>query len=120
MALGPALRMKLTHIAKALKDFASEQGWGPGEYKILFRVLKTWGKISVYFVVKDFGGLSEREMWERVWDHLKKSLASEGDAGYSVGLSVHDWEQVNQGGTYSIPKSYIDEEELLPSASVTK
>jgi hypothetical protein len=120
MALGTALRTKLTSIVKALKCFASEQGWAPGEYKILFRVIKTWGKISVYFVVKDFGGLSEREMWDRVWDHLKGSLASEADGGYSVGLSVHDWEQVNHGGTYSIPKSYIDEEELLPSASVTE
>jgi len=115
MALDPALRTKLTSIARALKDFASEQGWGPGEYKILFRVIKTWGKISVYFIVKDFGGLSEREMFERAWDHLKRSLALAADPGYSVGLSVHDWEQVNQGGIYSIPKSYIDEEELLPS-----
>ena len=39
--------------------------------------------------------------------------------GYSLGLSVHDWEQVSQGGTYSIPKTFIDEEELLPSSSVT-
>ena len=58
-------------------------------------------------------------MWERVWNYLKRSLASETAVGYSVGLSVHDWEQVNQGGTHSIPKSYVDEEELLPSASVT-
>jgi Flavin containing amine oxidoreductase len=120
MALGTALRAKLTSITKALKKFAAEQGWGPGEYRILFRVVKTWGKISVYFVVKDFAGLSEREMWERVWDHLKTSLAAEAEPGYSVGLSVHDWEQVKQGGTYSVPKSYIDEEELLPSASVSK
>jgi hypothetical protein len=120
MALGPALRKKLTSIAKALKDFAAEQAWEPGEYKILFRVIKAWGKINVFFIVKDFGGLSEREMWERVWNHLKRSLASDTESGYSVGPSVHDWEQVHQGGIYSVPKSYIDEEELLPSASVTE
>jgi len=117
MALGPALRTKLASIASALKDFASEQGWAPDEYKILFRVIKTWGKISVYFIVKDFGGLSEREMWERIWDHLKRSLPVAAAPEYSVGLSVHDWEQVNQGGIYSIPKSYIDEQELLPSVT---
>jgi hypothetical protein len=116
MALGPALRTKLTSIAKALKNFASEQGWGPGEYKILFRVLEKWGKINVYFIVKDFAGSSERDMWERAWNHLQTSLASDADSGYSVGLSVHDWDQVNQGGIYSIPKSYIEEEELLPSS----
>ncbi len=117
MALGPVLRTQLSGIAKALNDFASTQGWGPGEYRILFRVIKTWGKISVYFIVKDFGGLSEGEMWEQVWAHLKRSLPLVAASGYSVGLSVHDWEQVNQGGIYSIPKSYIDEQELLPSVT---
>jgi hypothetical protein len=120
MALGPALRTTLTSIAKALKNFANEQGWRPDEYKILFRVIKAWDKINVYFIVKDFGGLSEREVWERVWNELKKSVAWESSAGYSVGLSVHDWAQVNQGGIYSVPESYIDEKELLPSASVTE
>jgi hypothetical protein len=120
MALGPALRSKLTSIAKALNDFASEQGWLPGEYKILCRVSKTWGKINVYFIVKDFGSFSEREMWERAWNHLKTSVASDADSGYAVGLSVHDWQQVNQGGIYSIPKSYVDLEDLLPSASMTE
>ncbi len=33
--------------------------------------------------------------------------------GYSVGLSVRDWNQVNQGGAYSIPPGYIDYERTI-------
>jgi hypothetical protein len=118
MALRTILRSALTRISKALNEFASETGWKAGEYKILFAVNQKWGRIRVFFVVKDFEGLSEQDMWGRVWDHLEKSLKSGPDIGYSVGLSVHSWDQVKQGGTYSIPPDYVDEEELLPTTSL--
>ena len=68
-------------------------------------MLEDWGRISVYFIVKEFGGLSEQEMWERVWDYLEEVARSRnGDIGFSVGLSVRDRKQVDQGGIYSIPE----------------
>jgi hypothetical protein len=109
-------RTLVRRIANALKDFAVGQGWQPGEYQILFRVLEDWGRISVFFIVKEFGNLSENEMWVRVWDHLEKSLGS--DMGYSVGLSVRNWAQMNQGGMYSIPEGYVDVQELLMDAAL--
>jgi len=30
---------------------------------------------------------------------------------------VHSWDQVNQGGLYSIPVDFVDEAELLGTAS---
>lgn len=120
MALGPTLRSTLTRIAKAIHEFASQTGWKAAEYKILFALnQKNWGLIRVFFVVKDFEGSSERDMWGRVWDHLEKSLKSGPEIGYSIGLSVHSWDQVKEGGIYSIPLNYVEEEELLPTTRVT-
>jgi hypothetical protein len=109
-------RVELRRIAKALREFASGQGWKPGEYQILFRVLEDWGRISILFIVKEFGNLSEKEMWVRVWDHLEKSLEQDGDIGFSVGLSVRERQQVAQGGMYSIPDSYVEEDLLVGSS----
>jgi hypothetical protein len=117
MALSPTLRSALTRISTALNDFASQRGWKPGEYKVLIHVSQKWGRIRVFFIVKDFEGLSEQDMWAQVWDHLEKTLESGPDLVYSVGLSVRSWDQVKQGGMYSIPLGYVDEEELLTTTA---
>jgi hypothetical protein len=57
-------------------------------------------------------------MRREVWDHLEKKLSSGPDIGYSVGLSVRSWDQVNQGGLYSIPSDYQDVSDLLNAVSV--
>ncbi len=120
MALGTTMKSAVKRIADALTDFASREGWKPNEYQILFYRSSRWGRIRVFFITKDFGGLSRQEMWARVSDHLEKELTKGPDIGYSVGLSVRDWSQVNQGGAYSIPVGFIDHKELLLTPSVTE
>jgi len=115
MAISTTMRTRtaLRRIAAALRDFANEQGWGRDDYQILFRVLEDWGRITIFFVVKDFGSLSKNEMWVRATDHLEKSLKQGGDIGFSVGLSVRTFDDVAQGGSNSIPEGYVEEELLL-------
>jgi hypothetical protein len=112
MATSATLRTRdvLRKIAKSLHEFAAVQGWQSGEYQILFQVLEDWGRIRVLFIVKEFGGLSEKQMWVRVWDHLEKSLNPDGGIGFSLGLSVREKQQVEQGGIYSIPDDYMEED----------
>jgi hypothetical protein len=119
MALGTTMKSVLRRIVDALEQFAAAERWAPNEYQILFRVSQKWGRIRVFFIVKDLGNLSPQDMWVRVWDHLENSLKNGPDIGYSVGLSVHDLSQVNQGGAHSVPRGYVDQKELLlsPSAS---
>jgi len=117
MASDTALRSALTSVSRALNDFAIQRGWKAREYEILFAVSQEWGLIRAFFVVKDFEGLSETDMWGQVWDQLEKALKSGPDIGLSVGLVVHSWDQVNQGGLYSIPVDFVDEAELLGTAS---
>ena len=115
MASSPALstRKAMTRISAALKDFAAQKGWKPHEYQILFRNLEQWGRISVFFIVEDFSGLTNKEMWCEVFDYLEKSLNQQGDTGFSVGLSVRQNKQVEEGGMYSIPVGFVSEDELL-------
>jgi hypothetical protein len=110
-------RTVLRRIVRALKAFAAEHGWQPGEYQIFFRVLEDWGRINIFFIVGEFGTQTEKEMWVRVWDYLQESLKQDGDTGFSVGLSVRERQQVQQGGMYCIPEGYI-EEDLLVGSSV--
>jgi hypothetical protein len=109
----------LTRIAKALREFAKERGWQPRQYRILFRVLEEWGRINVILVAEDFGGRSNQEMWNEVFQHLEKSLNHGSDRGFSLGFSVREKKQVEQGGMYSIPEAYVDAEEILPATSLT-
>ncbi len=60
----------LVRIVEGLAEFAKEQGWTPDQYRVLFRVLEDWGRISVMLIAEDFKGLSNREMWDKVFDAL--------------------------------------------------
>jgi hypothetical protein len=115
MALSPTLttRQAMRGITNALKDFAVKRGWKPGDYQILFRNLEQWGRISVFFIVESFSGLSHKEMWMQVFDHLEQSLNQGGDMGFSLGLTVRQRAQVERGGMHSIPDGFVDEEQLF-------
>jgi hypothetical protein len=120
MAVSPTLRTKaaLMRITKALQDFAKAQNWKPGEYWILFRVSEEWGRIRIILVAEDFGGRSNQEVWNELFDHLEKTLNRGADVGFSLGFSVRERKQVEQGGMYSIPEGYFYAEELLPSTNL--
>jgi hypothetical protein len=121
MASSPTLSTKtaLSRIVDVLKHFAKDRGWRPEDYEILFRVLEQWGKISVLLITKDFGGLTNREIWDQVFDYMEKELGQGPDIGFSLGLSVRERNQVEQGGMYSIPEEYVAVEDLLPSPTLT-
>jgi hypothetical protein len=95
-------------IADALNKFAKERGWSAADYQIYIRVNEEWRRIRVTFVARDFGTKSTTEMWEMVHDFLEKELASGPDLGFSIGLSTRDFDQVAQGGIYSIPEGYTE------------
>jgi hypothetical protein len=104
--------------AEALVDFAKEQGWTKDQYQILFRLLEDWGHIRVMLVVDDFGGRSEQVMWSLVHDNLEESLKRDGGIGFSLGLSVREKRQVEKGGIYAIPDTFVEDADLLPASSL--
>lgn len=111
-------RTALERIAQALVKFAKQQNWDSKDYRILFRVLEDWGRITVMLVADDFKGRSNRDMWNDVADWLDQELKPGGDIGFSIGLSVREKKQVEQGGMYTIPEGYVDSSELLPGSDL--
>lgn len=105
-------------IAKALASFAQQRGWSEDQYQLFFRVLEEWGRITVMLVAEDFDGRSDREMWDLVHDFLLESLKEDGDLGFSLGLSVREKSQVERGGIYAIPETYVEVADLLPASSL--
>jgi hypothetical protein len=120
MVARPTLRTKavIRRTAEALAEFAKEQGWKKDQYQLLFHLQEEWGRITVMLVAEDFGGRSDREMWDLVYDYLQRSLKQEGDIGFSLGLAVREKSQVEKGGLYSIPDTYVEVADLLPASSL--
>ncbi len=121
MAISTTLRTRaaLARIMGALKDFAKAQHWEQGEYSVLFRVLEDWGRISFILVAPDLGSRLNQDVWNELFDHLETALNRSEDIGFSLGFSVRDRKQVEQGGMYSIPEGYVEAEDLLPRTSLT-
>jgi hypothetical protein len=111
-------KVAVRRIAKALMEFAKEQGWRKDQYELLFHVQEDWGRITLMLVAEDFGGRSDREMWDLVHNYLERSLKQEGDIGFSLGLAVREKSQVERGGLYSIPDIYVEVADLLPASSL--
>lgn len=120
MVTRPTLTTKaiVRRIAEALVGFAKDQGWKKDQYELLFRVKEEWGRISVMLVAEDFGGRSDREMWDLVYDYLQRTLKQQGEIGFSLGLTVREKSQVEKGGIYSIPDTYVEVADLLPASSL--
>jgi hypothetical protein len=109
----------LARIAKALVEFAKKQGWTKNQFEVLFHVMEDWWRIRVMLVVDDFGDRSEREMWDQVHEYLKDSLDRDGGIEpFSLGLSVREKSQVERGGIYTIPDTYVEAADLLPASSL--
>ncbi len=62
--------------------------------------MEDWWRIRVMLIVDDFGGRSEREMWDQVHEYLKDSLDRDGGIDpFSLGLSVREKSQIERGGS---------------------
>lgn len=120
MVTRPTLMTKavVRRIAEALVAFAKEQAWKKDQYELLFHLQEEWGRITVMLVAEDFGGRSDREMWDLVYHYLERSLKEDGDIGFSLGLAVRERSQVEHGGIYSIPDTYVEVADLLPASSL--
>jgi hypothetical protein len=120
MVTRPTLKTKavLAEIGKALVAFARERGWTRDQYQLLFRVQEEWGRITAMLVVEDLGGLSEEELRDQAHQVIEKALDQSGGTGFSLGLTIRERSQVERGGRYTIPDSYVEAADLLPASSL--
>jgi hypothetical protein len=120
MVTRPTLKTKavLAVIGKALVAFAKERGWTRDQYQLLFRVQEEWGRITAMLVLQDFGGRSEQELRDQAHQAVEKALDQSGGTDFSLGLTIRERSQVERGGRYTIPDSYVEAADLLPASSL--
>jgi hypothetical protein len=113
MVIETALRHSLRRLAEAFRRYASTQHWGPDDYQVFVRPNLDWGAIHLILVAKGFSGDHAGDPWLAVRQFLEKELKDDPSLFETLHLVVRTYDQVKEGGTYRIPSSYEDINDLL-------
>src|SRR5712691_5032182 len=98
MAIEAAMKQAVRRIARALRAYASAQGWQPDDYRIFLRLNELWGQIHAIVVAKAFPGKDMEEGWLSVIEFLEKELKDDPPLLVAFHLVVHTFDQVAEGG----------------------
>ena len=108
MALSPAMKRAVRHVADLLWEYGREQGWGPDDSRLFFRVNGAWGNIHVVFVAHGFEGHDPFESYSSVMQFLRDRLRDEPEQFGSIGLVIRTFKQFEEGGLHGIGPSYVE------------
>ena len=118
MALEFEVKQVVRRIAEAFDNFASEQGWDRGDYRILLRAKPDWGRFHVLLLARQFPGDTPRDQWITVMNFVTVDLdADDPDLIRSVSLTLRTFDQVEEGGIYAIGRGFEDVREMLVGGS---
>lgn len=114
MAQQASVKTIVRRISEAAERLAASQGWGPDDFKVFVRINREWGYVHVIFVARNFPFQTERENWELIMGYLQGALWEDGRRpGISISLTLRTFEQVDQGGIYTLSPSFVDVDEIL-------
>lgn len=109
MALESEVRRTIRWITQAFDQFAADQGWSRGDYQVLVRINQDWGRVHLILAAKDFTGQTDQEKWQKVMDYLaEKFKQKEPSLLQSISLTIRSFDQIEQGGLYSISPQFVD------------
>ncbi len=116
MAIDSRMIPAVRRVVQAFRRFAQKQGWARDDYRILVDTNPDWGRIHVLFLAKSFpnGAVDHGDDWLTVFDFVEKDLEKDApDLVDAINLVLRTFDQVNEGGLYSISPEYIDLDEML-------
>lgn len=105
-------------IAGAIRRYAAEQQWSQDDFKIFVEVNSDWGRIHAIFVARQFPGQYPEDQWLSVINSLELSLKNEPELLDSMNLTLRTFDEVDQGGLYSLSPEYVDVDELIANQYV--
>lgn len=108
MAIQAAMIYAVQHVVEAFQKYAGTQGWGPGDYRMFVRASEEWGHIHVILVAKAFPGKSKHDQWLSVLDFIERELKDEPALRAGFHLTLRTFDQVKEGGLYSIGPDFVD------------
>ncbi|MEJ7639667.1 MAG: hypothetical protein WKF75_17255 [Singulisphaera sp.] len=114
MALESEVRQTLRWITQAFDRFAADCGWKSGEYQVLVRINQDWGRVHVILAAKEFPGGTEQEKWQKVMDYLVQKFGQDEPGRLqSISLSIRTFDEIEEGGIYSISQKFMNVHDLL-------
>ncbi|MDX2039217.1 MAG: hypothetical protein SFX72_21400 [Isosphaeraceae bacterium] len=122
MALDPLIESTTTWISELIADYAAARGWKPGtDYRLFAEPVCRWGNVAFILLVREIDESRSREIFLDLWriQREKRALEPELDLA-ETNLLVRSFEQVKEGGSYSIHPGYreVTLDTPLPSAPV--
>jgi hypothetical protein len=112
MIVEATMKPILRRAIQVFRDYAQSQGWGPDEYRIYLRPNLEWLKVSFVLVAKAFPSQDYHENYLAIDQFVKKELKDDPSLRRMIGFSLLTFDQVAQGGAYSIPSTYFDADDL--------
>jgi hypothetical protein len=113
MAVEATLKGAVRRVIQSFRRYAQAQGWAKGDYRILVETNPDWGRIHVILVARDFPGHNPEDGWLSVIDFIDEDLKDEPELGESINLTLRTFDQVEQGGIYSLSPEYVDADDLV-------
>src|SRR5947209_3805148 len=104
MAWQTTMRPFIRRVARAFHNYARTQGWAPGDYRVFINIDEEWGQVNVILVAKAFPIADDFEQWYAVLKFVQKDLKDEPHFRKALHLVLRTFAQVEEGGTYSIPR----------------
>ncbi len=119
MALEPAVRQAVQRIVQAFRDYATQQGWDRGDYRMWVRVNADWGRIHIILAAKAVLGGPTHDRWRSAKDHLVATFQDDDpDLARSVSLTLFTLDEIEQGGPHALSPQFVDADELLAGGPI--
>lgn len=115
MASQTVINHMMRRLAQAFQAYAANEGWQPEDYRVFVYFNEDWGAIHLILVAKEF----PREQWQDRWLHvvefLDKELKDDPPLRDALHLVVRTFDEVAEGGLYSIGENFQDINDFLPA-----
>ena len=104
-----------------MRDFAAENGWQPGDYRLYVWVNETplAATINLLLVARSFPGKTYFERWDRVLGYLEDRLKDDPAIRQMLHLVIRTFDQTAEGGLYAIGDQFVPIEEYLTPTPAT-
>lgn len=115
MAIETTMKYAVRRIAQAFQKYTSTLNWSPSDYQLFVRFNEEWGQIHLILVAKAFPQKKPEDQWLSVKEFLRKEFKDDPALRDALHLVLLTFDQVAEGGLYSIGPDFEDINDLLTS-----
>jgi len=111
-ALEAEVKSIVRRAVQVLRDYAATQGWGQDDYRIYVYPNLDWNRLQLILVARALPRKDYLANYNAVCDFIEERLKDDPWLKHDIGVVLRTFDQVEQGGLYAIPRSYLDADDL--------